>query len=73
MKSIICLMFAIIVLGASAAFAGPVGVYDVSGQNPGDGSRYEGAVAVERNGATYVVVWRVGNDEYIGTGIGAAA
>jgi hypothetical protein len=72
MKSIFYTVFIVLALGISAASAGPTGVYGVEGQNPGDGSVYTGEVAVERTGATYVVVWRVGNDEYVGTGIGAA-
>ena len=73
MKSACFAVIAFFVLGVSAAFAGPAGVYGVEGKNPGDGSVYTGAVAVEKNGATYTVVWRVGNDEYVGTGIGAAS
>lgn len=56
----------------SNAFADPTGIYNVEGVNPGNGPAYEGSVAVEKNGATYVVVWNVGGEEYIGTAIGAA-
>lgn len=73
MRSILFLVFAVAVMVATGAVAGPAGVYDVAGKNPGDGSAYQGAVAVERNGATYTVVWKVGDDEYIGTGVGAAS
>ena len=30
-------------------------------------------MAVERNGATYSVVWLIGDDEFVGTGIGAGS
>ncbi len=56
----------------SSAFANPTGIYDVEGANPGNGPAYEGSVTVEKNGATYIVVWNVGGEEYIGTAIGAA-
>jgi len=59
------------VIAGQAALADPVGVYTVTGTNPDNGPAYEGAVAVERNGATYSVVWLIGDDEFVGTGIGA--
>lgn len=73
MKSFFWLVVGYLVLGMSSAFAGPEGVYDVAGANPGGGGAYTGGVAVERTGATYSVVWRVGNAEYVGTGIGASS
>lgn len=56
----------------AAAQADPVGVFNVEGTNPGGGSGYEGVVEVERTGDTYAVSWRVGDDYFVGTGIGAA-
>lgn len=61
---------AAILLSVTAAFADPVGKYDVEGTNPGGGGRYSGTVSVERTGDTYRVVWVVGGTRYIGTGIG---
>ena len=55
------------------AQADPVGVFNVEGYNPGGQSRYEGVVEVQRTGDTYAVAWRVGNDDFVGTGIGAAS
>jgi len=72
MRSVFCLIFAIFVLAGSEAYAGPVGFYNVVGQNPGGDSGYQGTATVERNGATYTVVWQVGDEKYVGTGIGAA-
>jgi hypothetical protein len=60
----------VLVLFAGGAFADPVGKYDVSGTNPGGKSTYSGQVTVERTGDTYRVVWTVGGDRYVGTGIG---
>jgi hypothetical protein len=55
----------------TAAFAAdPVGTYRVEGSNPGGGSSYSGTVTVERTGDTYRVIWVIGNDRFVGTGIG---
>ena len=53
-----------------ARAADPVGTYSVEGSNPGSGSKYSGVVAVEKTGETYRVVWVVGGQRYVGTGIG---
>jgi hypothetical protein len=67
-------MFAVIaaalIFSVSAAFADPVGQYDVDGTNPGTNDHYSGTVSVERTGQTYKVVWVIGGTRYIGTGIG---
>ena len=73
MKSHLVLFFILLLAGLKAAIAGPVGTYDVNGANPGDGSAYQGLVTVEKNGGTYSVIWEVDGEQYIGTGIGAAA
>lgn len=54
------------------AIAGPEGVYNVEGSNPGNGDRYRGTVSVTRTGQTYAVVWNIGGTEFIGTGLGSA-
>jgi len=62
---------AALTLSATAAFAAdPIGNYNVEGTNPGGGSKYRGTVTVERTGETYRVVWVVGSQRYVGTGIG---
>lgn len=53
-----------------ALAADPVGSYSVKGTSPGGGSSYAGTVSVTRTGDTFKVVWKIGNDEFIGTGIG---
>ena len=66
-------LLAAVALLCSATFAfaaDPVGRYSVTGANPGNGSRYQGTVTVERTGETYRVIWVVGGTRYIGTGIG---
>jgi hypothetical protein len=57
------------VLAGTAAFADPVGRYDVAGTNPG-GSTYSGTVTVQKTGDTYKVTWNIGGSQYNGTGIG---
>jgi hypothetical protein len=60
------------VLSTVVAMADPVGRYSVRGNNPGDESRtYSGSVRVERTGDTYRVTWDIGNQSFIGTGIGS--
>jgi hypothetical protein len=60
-----------LLLSTAAAFAGdPTGEYSVHGTNPGSTSRYSGVVSVEKTGQTYRVIWIVGGQRYIGTGIG---
>jgi len=62
---------AALLLSIATAFAAdPVGSYSVIGNNPGGGSEYHGTVTVERTGQTYRVIWIVGGQRYIGTGIG---
>ena len=59
-----------LLFSAAAAFADPVGKYDVSGNNPGGGAKYSGEVVVEKTGDTYRVVWTIGSQRYTGTAIG---
>jgi hypothetical protein len=56
---------------ASAAWAGdPVGSYAVSGKNPDGSGAYTGTAAVTKTGDTYQVVWNIGSDRFVGTGVG---
>ena len=52
-----------------AAFADPVGVYNVKGKNP-NGTEYRGVATVERTGQTYRVTWVIGRTQFTGTAIG---
>lgn len=73
MKNLAILTLTLFVFAVTGAKADPVGVYHVEGSNPGGSGTYEGEVEVARNGDTYTVVWIVGGQEYIGTGLGAAS
>lgn len=53
-----------------ALAADPTGRYSVAGTNPDGAGRYQGTVEVTRTGETYRVVWNVGGQRYVGTGIG---
>jgi len=44
-----------------------VGVYNVTGTNP-NGTTYRGMLTLTRNDGAYVLVWRIGNSSYTGTG-----
>jgi hypothetical protein len=61
---------AVVISTVAALAADPVGRYRVEGRNPGNGSSYRGTVTVERTGDTYRVVWDIGGQTFIGTGIG---
>ena len=67
----VTLAAAILLLSSGLAFADPVGHYAVAGANPGGDGKYSGEVTVEKTGDTFKVVWHVGDDTFIGTGIGA--
>ena len=55
---------------ASAWAADPVGLYNVSGKNPGRQGSYSGTATVEKTGETYKVTWDIGGTIYVGTAIG---
>jgi hypothetical protein len=59
-----------IVLTAISALADPVGTYELSGANPGNGSEYSGTVTVQRNGDTFLVIWTFAGSRQVGIGIG---
>ena len=66
-------LFVVLLLaaGAPAALAAVdlEGRYAVAGVNPGGGSGYDGVVEVFRTGETYRVVWQIGAQSFVGTGI----
>ncbi len=58
---------------ATPALAGePVGEYSVTGNSPGSSHRYSGTVTVDRTGDTFHVIWHIGRETYVGTGIGTS-
>jgi hypothetical protein len=56
------------ILLSGAALSDPVGHYMVRGTNP-NGSSYTGEVLVTRTGQTFRVLWRIGRQSFVGTGI----
>ena len=60
----------IFALAGESTLADPVGKYAVHGTNPGDKSEYQGSVTVTRTGQTYHVVWKIGDGETVGIGVG---
>ncbi len=60
----------LVLLSVLGALADPQGTYEVTGTNPGTGSKYSGAVVVERTGDTFRVTWIVNGQRIIGIGIG---
>jgi hypothetical protein len=63
--------FGLFVLAATPTLADPTGIYDVEGMNADGRSTYRGTVEVVRTGETYGVYWTIGDQTFIGTGIGA--
>lgn len=57
-------------LTLSVAWADPTGSFRVQGSNPGGSGAYQGVVEVSRTGDTFKIVWRIGSDTFVGTGIG---
>jgi hypothetical protein len=63
-----------LVLLATPAFAAdPTGHYLIEGANPGGKGSYAGTVDVTRTGDTLRIVWTIGNQRYVGTGIGTSS
>ena len=59
-----------LVLSTSATLADPVGTYEMSGTNPGTGSKYSGTVMVQRTGDTFRVTVTTTGRRFVGIGIG---
>jgi hypothetical protein len=71
LRTLVALVVAF-VLSSTLALAGdPVGRYRLTGTSPGSKARYSGSVRVERTGETFRVTWEVGNQTFVGTGIGS--
>ena len=71
MKSYALALAAALAAMPVAALADPTGTYAVNGNNAAGNSEYSGTVEVVRTGQTYIVYWKIGGKEFIGTGIGA--
>jgi len=68
----LALALVMVVFTSVAALADPTGNFIVAGANPGnDGGKYSGTATVTKTGDTYRVVWVIGDDKFIGTGIGS--
>ena len=66
-----CALLLLAIVSPSAFAGDPAGSYNVTGSNPGGRGRYSGTVTVERTGDTFRVTWDIGNQTYVGTGIGS--
>ncbi|MDQ0468904.1 hypothetical protein [Labrys wisconsinensis] len=70
MKRTITAAFIALALSAGSAWADPSGSYNVEGANPGGEGAYKGTAVVSKNGDTFQVVWKIGEQTYTGTAIG---
>ena len=59
-----------LLLSIGVTLADPEGTYDMTGVNPGNGTKYSGIVVVQRTGDTFQVAWTVNRQQIIGIGIG---
>jgi hypothetical protein len=59
-----------LLLSIGVALGDPEGTYDMTGVNPGNGSKYSGTVVVQRTGDTFQVTWTVNRQQILGIGIG---
>ena len=59
-----------LLLSIGVTLADPEGTYDMTGVNPGNGTKYSGTVVVQRTGDTFQVTWTVNRQQIIGIGIG---
>jgi hypothetical protein len=68
-----------VILAAAAFFAAsaiahaadPAGTYTVEGTSPDGGGTYSGELTITKTGDTYKAVWTIGDETYVGTGLGA--
>ena len=70
MRFFAAVAFAAAVMSSAAFAADPVGRYTVSGVSPGGGGSYSGTATVTKTGDTFKVVWKIGSQTYVGTGVG---
>ncbi|MDR4305156.1 hypothetical protein IHQ68_00745 [Chelatococcus sambhunathii] len=71
MRGILLGLLASACVAGSAMAADFASSYAVAGSSPGGGGAYKGKVSVKRTGdGVYQVVWTIGGDKFVGTGIG---
>jgi hypothetical protein len=71
MRTVAVISAFILIAAPALALADASGTYNVVGRNADDGSTYKGTVEVSRTGATYKVVWVIGGQKSVGTGLGS--
>ncbi|CAK0745080.1 Fibronectin-binding protein [Azospirillaceae bacterium] len=75
MKRLMCLflvLVGVVFFDASAARADADLIYDVTGTNPGQTNgapAYKGIVVMRRKGQVVTVIWKIGGQNVVGTGI----
>ena len=60
-------LFAVLAFGVRAESI--EGMYRVEGNGPGADQAYSGRAQVKKTGATYTIVWQIGEGGHVGTGI----
>jgi hypothetical protein len=70
MRGFVGALIALVLSTSASLAADPVGTYEISGTNPGVGSKYSGTAVVQRTGDTFQVTVTMGGRTFVGTGIG---
>ena len=62
-------LLAVVAFGVAARAESIEGMYRVEGTAPGADEAYRGKAQVKKTGATYTIVWQIGEGGHVGTGI----
>ena len=62
-------LIAVLAFGVAARAESIEGMYRVEGNGPGADQVYRGKAQVKKTGATYTIVWQIGEAGHVGTGI----
>jgi hypothetical protein len=68
-RRVLVALIALLPFGAAARAESIEGMYRVEGNAPGADQAYRGKAQVKKTGATYTIVWQIGEGGHVGTGI----
>ena len=68
-RRLLVALIAVLAVGGAASAESIEGMYRVEGNGPGADQAYRGRAQVKKTGATYTIVWQIGEGGHVGTGI----
>ena len=68
-RRLLVALIAVPAFGVTARAETIEGMYRVEGNGPGADQAYSGRAQVKKTGATYTIVWQIGEGGHVGTGI----